>query len=89
VNIWREVAEAGAGLVVNCDASEVSRALDAVIEDPAARAVMSERARRLVAERFNWAAAGQRMVEVYHEILAECGRDAAASRGQREGSACA
>ena len=88
VNIWREVAEAEAGFVVNCDAGEVCRALAAVLDDRSGRAVMAKRARRLVAERFTWAAAGRRMVEVYREILAECGRDPAANQGQREGSIC-
>jgi len=69
VNIWREVADAGAGLVVNCDVGEVARAMASVLSDPAARTTMGERARRLVAERFTWPAAGKRMVEVYREIV--------------------
>jgi len=89
VNIWREVAEARAGLVVGCDANEVSRAIAAVLDDPASRAAMTERARRLVAARFTWAVAGQRMVEVYREILAEHAHSSAAAQAQMEGSTCA
>jgi glycosyltransferase involved in cell wall biosynthesis len=88
VNIWREVAEAGAGQVVGCNAGEVSRALAAVIEDTAGRPAMAARARTLVAERFSWAATGRQMVEVYREIVAEHGQGAAVSRVQREKSAC-
>lgn len=70
VNIWREIAQAGAGRVVSCDADAVGRGLAAVLDDPHA-AAMGERGRRLVAERFTWAAAGARMLEAYHGILDE------------------
>lgn len=89
VNIWREVEEAGAGLVVGCDAEEVRRALAAVLADPASRQAMGGRARRLVEERFSWGAAGDRMVEVYRQILAEHGQGITANRLRREASACA
>jgi len=89
VNIWREVAEARAGLVVACDASEVSRALATVLDDPAGRDAMGARARRLVAERFSWRAAGQQMVEVYREILAGREQRTVPGRSQRGGSLCA
>ena len=68
VNIWREIAEARAGLVVPPDAGRISRALAAVLDHPD-RAGMAERGRRLVAERFTWPAAGARMLDVYHEIV--------------------
>lgn len=68
VNIWREIAHAGAGRVVPCDAAAVSRGLAAVLDDPAPEA-MGERGRRLVAERFTWPAAGARMLDAYREIL--------------------
>ncbi len=88
VNIWREVEEAQAGLVVGCDADEVTRALAALLDDPIQRAAMAERARRLARQRFDWSAAGQRMVEVYRGILAERGRGLAAQRVVEEGSPC-
>ena len=68
VNIWREIAGARAGLVVPPDAGAVSRALATVLDDPD-RAGMAERGRRLVAERFSWAAAGERMLDVYRDIV--------------------
>lgn len=71
VNIWREVADARAGVVVRGDASEVARAVAVLLNDPAERIAMGERARRLAAERFSWPAAGARMVEVYRGIVAE------------------
>jgi glycosyltransferase involved in cell wall biosynthesis len=68
VNIWREVAHAGAGRVVPCDAAAVSLGLASVLDDPG-RDAMGERGRRLVTERFTWAAAGARMLDAYHGIL--------------------
>lgn len=69
VNIWREVAEARAGLVVNCDAEEVSNALLTLLDDSLLRKDMGQRGRRLVAERFTWEAVGDQMVQVYRQIL--------------------
>jgi glycosyltransferase involved in cell wall biosynthesis len=89
VNIWREVSAARAGLVVDCDAEEVCRALAAVLADPAGRQAMGVRGRRLVRERFSWEASGERMVEVYRQLLAEHGNGHAANRWRREISACA
>lgn len=89
VNIWRDVAAAQAGIVVDCDADELSRALAAVLADPTGGKAMGERARRLVRERFTWGAAADRMLEVYREILAEHKQGMTASRLRREASACA
>jgi glycosyltransferase involved in cell wall biosynthesis len=89
VNIWREVAEAGAGIVVDCDAEEVRRALAALLDDPAGRQGMGKRARRLVRERFSWEAAGDRMVEAYRQILTEHRQRMTTNRLQGEASACA
>jgi glycosyltransferase involved in cell wall biosynthesis len=68
VNIWREIAGARAGLVVPPDPGAISRALATVLDDPD-RQAMAERGRRLVSERFSWAAAGARMLDVYREIV--------------------
>jgi glycosyltransferase involved in cell wall biosynthesis len=69
VNIWREIADARAGFVVHCDPDEVARAIASVLNDSAARTTMGERARRLVAERFTWSAAGKRMADIYRRIV--------------------
>jgi len=69
VNIWREVAAARAGRVVACDPEDLHEALAALLDDPGARAEMAARARRLAVARFTWAAAGERMEEVYREIV--------------------
>jgi glycosyltransferase involved in cell wall biosynthesis len=84
VNIWREVAQAHAGLVVNCDAQEVSNALLTLLEDPLHGKEMGRRGRWLVEERFTWEVVGEQMVQVYHQILSK--RNLPTMRSQAAGS---
>ncbi|VVM06540.1 Alpha-monoglucosyldiacylglycerol synthase [Methylacidimicrobium cyclopophantes] len=53
VNIWQEVREAEAGLVVPCDAGRLAEACLELLRDPARGRAMGERGRRLVEERFS------------------------------------
>jgi glycosyltransferase involved in cell wall biosynthesis len=69
VNIWREVVQARAGLVVNCDAHEVGQALVSLLEAPALGKDMGERGRQLVEARFTWEVVGEQMAQVYRQIL--------------------
>ena len=71
MNIWREVAEAKAGLVVNCDVQEVSRALFALLQDPTSAKAMGQRGRLLVKERFTWETVGDQLVQVYRKVIAK------------------
>jgi glycosyltransferase involved in cell wall biosynthesis len=77
VNIWREIAEGKAGLVVNCYAPEVATTISSLLDNSALRAELSQAGRALVADRFSWAAAGQKTIDLYHEILASNGKLAA------------
>lgn len=61
VNIWREVAQAGAGIVVNCDVAELKQALLEVLEESSAAA----------ADERGWAEARERELQ-----LARGGRQA-------------
>jgi glycosyltransferase involved in cell wall biosynthesis len=69
VNIWREVDEAGAGLVVNPDAHEVAGAILKLLEDPALAKQMGERGRRLVQDRFTWDVAGEKLLMLCRQIV--------------------
>lgn len=53
VNIWQEVKEAGAGLVVPCDAGKLADACLQLLRDPTRCREMGERGRKLVEERFS------------------------------------
>ena len=74
VNIWPEVAQAGAGLVVRCDPKETAQALLALLDNPARGKEMGQRGGRLVAEKMTWRKVGEQMVEVYQEMLKSAAR---------------
>ncbi len=69
VNIWREIREARAGEVVNCDAEELTRAVCALLDDEPLRRSVCAHGRTLVRERFTWEVAGKRLQEMYQQIL--------------------
>ena len=69
VNIWREVALAGAGIVVNCDVAELKRALLEVLDNRALRQEMGEAGRRLASESFSWPSAVDKLMAVYRDIV--------------------
>jgi glycosyltransferase involved in cell wall biosynthesis len=73
VNIWREVQQAGAGLITNCEPSEVANAILALLDSQPLRHTAAEAGLRLVRERFTWEAAGQKMIEVYRELAETAG----------------
>jgi glycosyltransferase involved in cell wall biosynthesis len=66
----RQVAEEGAGFVVNPDVKEIVTALDALTRDGATRDAMGRNARGLVEREFRWEVIGARLVERYQEVLA-------------------
>lgn len=63
-----EVATAGAGLIVAPEPEPLAQALAALLGDPARRAGMSAAARRLVRERFAWAAVAEQLEAVYQAL---------------------
>ncbi len=68
VNTWREVAAAGAGLAVPCEARPVAEAIGRLLSDPALRGEMGDRGRALVECCFTWRQAAERMAEVYRDV---------------------
>jgi len=82
VNIWREVDEASAGLVVNPEAHEVSGAIFKLLEDPALAKQMGERGRRLVQDRFTWNVAGEKLLKLYRETVDQSTSNVAVSEAQ-------
>jgi glycosyltransferase involved in cell wall biosynthesis len=69
VGIHREVAEAGAGLVVPCRAEPLANAIKCLAEDPGLRRELGERGRRLARERFSSEAMTAGLVQLYEETL--------------------
>jgi glycosyltransferase involved in cell wall biosynthesis len=70
VNIWRELGDARAALVVNCEVDEVSAAISRVLDDPDLCKRMGEAGKKLVAQQFTWPIAADRMIAVYRDIVA-------------------
>jgi glycosyltransferase involved in cell wall biosynthesis len=74
VNIWREVAGANAGIVVNCDPTALAEGLMALLADSELRRTMGDNGRRLVRQRYDWKIAADQMLRVYREILSKSNR---------------
>lgn len=70
VNIWREFDDAGAGLVVNCDVDQLTRAMASLLDDSRLRHELGEAGKKLVAEKFMWSDVVVRMTTVYHDAIA-------------------
>lgn len=68
VGIHGDVAAAGAGHVVPCDAGALAHAIGLLARDPAARARLGERGRRLARDRFSMDAATAGLLEMYEQV---------------------
>jgi glycosyltransferase involved in cell wall biosynthesis len=67
VNIWREVRDAGAGLVGTTTVASVAEQITRLARDPDA-AAMGARGRRLVEERFSWDRIAEDLEAVYRSL---------------------
>lgn len=68
VGIWREVKEAGAGLVVDRKPGAVAQALVALLRDPARRRAMGASGSELVRIRFAPERVGREILNLYREV---------------------
>ena len=71
VNIWREVAESGAGKVAPCDADRFADIMLELLDNPEAARQMSEKGKALVKEQYQWSSVATAMVDVYRSIVSE------------------
>ena len=69
VNIWPEVSQADAGLVVPCDPQATAEALRTLLDDPTRAQQMGRNGRKWVAEHLSWNVVGTQMIRVYEEIV--------------------
>jgi glycosyltransferase involved in cell wall biosynthesis len=70
VNIWQEIADAGAGIVLDCDVDQVAGALAHLLEDPESRRNLAAKGKELVETRFCWEQVAGQLLAAYEEILA-------------------
>ncbi|HSR25398.1 MAG TPA: glycosyltransferase, partial [Candidatus Eisenbacteria bacterium] len=73
VNIHREVAAAGAGLVTGCDAGQVAAAIRRVLDDGALRCRLAAAGPALVRGTFTWTAAAGRLTALYADLAGRPG----------------
>jgi glycosyltransferase involved in cell wall biosynthesis len=71
VNLWREVAGAGAGRVVPCAVEPLAAALAELLGDPGLAREMGRRGRDQVREHFRWDRVALALEEAYGRIIAE------------------
>jgi glycosyltransferase involved in cell wall biosynthesis len=62
------VRETECGVVVDeTNVDDIVRGVSALIEDPSLRHRMAENGLRLIKERFNWEAMGEKLIRIYEE----------------------
>lgn len=61
----------GGRIVAPNDAAALAATIEQLLGDPAARQAMSERGRRAVTARYDWAAIGKQLETIYQQALAE------------------
>ncbi|QSR86408.1 glycosyltransferase [Candidatus Methylacidiphilum infernorum] len=71
VNIWREVQEAGAGLVVPCRVDEIARACVTLLKDPQLALEMGRRGRMFVEARYSLEATTRELEKEFQKIIEE------------------
>lgn len=71
VNIWREVKEAGAGLVVPCRVDEIARACVTLLKDPQLALEMGRRGRMFVEARYSLEATTRELEKEFQKIMEE------------------
>jgi glycosyltransferase involved in cell wall biosynthesis len=71
VNIWRELEQAGAGLVVECDAHALAGAMRKLLENREVAKNMGEQGRRLVRQRFSCEVVAREMLGLYRDIASK------------------
>jgi glycosyltransferase involved in cell wall biosynthesis len=74
VNIWREIEQAGAGLIGPPAIDSVAQQIETLAADPARAAAMGERGKALVAQKFSWSKIARDLETVYRSLASSKGR---------------
>ena len=69
VNIWREVAESGAGKVAPCDADRFMGIMLELLDNPEAARQIGKKGKTLVKERYQWSKVAVAMEHAYRSII--------------------
>jgi len=71
VNIWREIQEEGAGIVVGLDPWEITNAICRVLSDKDTAEGMGRRGRMAAEKRYAWPRIIDQMTDVYRRLIAQ------------------
>ena len=66
---YPEVAQAGAGMIIDTDSQQLASALRTMLESQELRRSMGKRGQELVEERFTWDRIGGQMLELYQDLV--------------------
>jgi glycosyltransferase involved in cell wall biosynthesis len=69
VNIWREIRDAGAGLVVNTTSDKLAEAISNLLANLPLAREFGRRGYQLARDRFSWETAGQQLLELYRAAI--------------------
>jgi glycosyltransferase involved in cell wall biosynthesis len=70
VNIFREVAHYGAGIVTRCDIHELERALKDLLSDPFLRKLMGQAGRIAARQHYGWLPVVNELTKEYNAVIA-------------------
>jgi glycosyltransferase involved in cell wall biosynthesis len=65
VNIWREIAQAGAGEIIHCDSDELRNAMIKLLDHPDLRKQYGVNGRLLVETKYRWDIVTRQLVQEY------------------------
>jgi glycosyltransferase involved in cell wall biosynthesis len=69
VNVWPEVSNAKAGLVVPCDVDATAKAIQTLLDDPGSGREMGANGRRWVIENLSWSHVTTRIADAYAKLV--------------------
>lgn len=68
VGIWREIAEADAGIITTCQSERIADAIERLLNDPGLRMALGRRGKMLVAAQFSTDRMAERMETAYQSL---------------------
>lgn len=71
VNIWQEIEEERAGLVVSLDAYEIAQAVSQILMDKNTASAMAQRGRAMARVRYSWSRVVDQLRHVYLRLIEE------------------
>lgn len=78
VNIWRDIEDARAGIVINCDVDELAHAILTLLDDNQLCHDLGRAGRNLVTEKYDWSRMALKMTRIYRDVAARASTISAA-----------